>query len=527
MTVLTVLQLIVNVIIVVFLIGGLVLGGVLLFKDKRQKQHSVLRNYPLLARIRYFFEKIGPEMRQYLFLEDTEGKPFSRNDFINIVVAGKYNSRMASFGTQEDYKEGLYIQNTMFPLQTSELNIDQSSMISTFIYHIDNERLFNRDEHREETNIDPYFLTDDDAIVLGAQLAHPFTLKRLVGQSGMSYGALGQRAITALSKGLGQAGTWMNTGEGGLSTYHLKGGGDIIFQIGPGLFGVRDAEGNFDEEEFKRLAQSAEVKAFEIKLAQGAKTRGGHMAGNKVTEEIAEIRNVTPWKTINSPNRFTYINNPNDLLEWVSNLQQIGQKPVGFKIVISKVKEVETLIQTMIRTNQFPDFITIDGGEGGTGATFQELEDGVGLPLFTALPILSGLLEKYDIRDRVKIFASGKLITPDKIAIALALGADLVNIARGMMISVGCIMSQQCHMNTCPVGVATTDEKKERALIIEEKKFRVTNYVTSLHEGLFNIAAAVGVSSPTQISKEHIIMKQHNGDLQSIHDYKLKLIEHQ
>ena len=183
MTVLTVLQLIVNVIIVVFLIGGLVLGAVLLFKDKRQKQHSVLRNYPLLARIRYFFEKIGPEMRQYLFLEDTEGKPFSRNDFINIVVAGKYNSRMASFGTQEDYKEGFYIQNTMFPLQTSELNIDQSSMISTFIYHIDNERLFNRDEHREETNIDPYFLTDDDAIVLGAQLAHPFTLKRLVGQS--------------------------------------------------------------------------------------------------------------------------------------------------------------------------------------------------------------------------------------------------------------------------------------------------------------------------------------------------------
>ncbi|NQE00408.1 glutamate synthase-related protein, partial [Staphylococcus xylosus] len=198
----------------------------------------------------------------------------------------------------------------------------------------------------------------------------------------------------------------------------------------------------------------------------------------------------------------------------------------GFKIVISKVSEVEDLVRTMIDTQQYPNFITIDGGEGGTGATFQELEDGVGLPLFTALPILTSLLEKYGIRHRIKIFASGKLITPDKIAIALGLGADLINVARGMMISVGCIMSQQCHMNTCPVGVATTDPKREKGLIIDEKKYRVTNFVTSLHEGLFNIAAAVGVESPTQISKEHIIIKNKDGNIQSIQDYKLKLIEH-
>lgn len=213
-------------------------------------------------------------------------------------------------------------------------------------------------------------------------------------------------------------------------------------------------------------------------------------------------------------------------MNWVSLLQRNGQKPVGFKIVVSKVSEVETLINTMIETKQYPDFITIDGGEGGTGATFQELQDGVGLPLFTALPTVTALLEKYGIRQDIKIFASGKLITPDKIAIALGLGADLVNIARGMMISVGCIMSQQCHMNTCPVGVATTDPKREKALSIDEKKYRVTHYVTSLHQGLFNIAAAVGVESPVQISKEHIIIKKKDGALQSVNDYKLKLINY-
>ncbi|HLR19341.1 MAG TPA: FMN-binding glutamate synthase family protein [Staphylococcus sp.] len=526
MTILTVLQLIVNIIIVVILLSGLIVGGILLFKDKRQKQHSVLRNYPLLARVRYFGEKIGPELRQYLFLPDTKGKPFSRNDFTNIVLSGKYNSRMTSFGTQEDYEDGFYIQNTMFPLQTSELHIDQSPMISSFIYEIDNERLFNRDEHRVKAEIDPFYLSEENRVTLGADLKYPFKPKRLVGQSGMSYGALGSKAITALSKGLAQAGTWMNTGEGGLSKHHLSGDVDLIFQIGPGLFGVRDKAGVFDMDAFLDLAHIDTIKAFEIKLAQGAKTRGGHMEGNKVTEEIANIRNVEPWKTINSPNRFNNIDSPETLLNWVTQLKQQGQKPVGFKIVISKVSEVEKLVKTMVETNQYPSFITVDGGEGGTGATFQELQDGVGLPLFTALPILTSLLEKHGIRDRIKIFASGKLITPDKIAIALGLGADLINVARGMMISVGCIMSQQCHMNTCPVGVATTDPNREKGLIIDEKKYRVTNFVTSLHEGLFNIAAAVGVESPTQIAKEHIIIKNKDGRVQSVHDYKLKLIEH-
>ncbi len=523
-SILTVMQFIVNIMIFIVILSIIGLILVLLFKDKGQNQHSVLRNYPVLGRVRYFAEKIGPELRQYLFANDTEGKPFSRNQYTNIVLAGKYNSRMSSFGTQREYKDGFYIRNTMFPLQRNELQIDNQTMISTFVYKVDNERLFQRDEHRDQTAIDPYYLTDDNAIILGNNLEHPFKIKRLVGQSGMSYGALGGRAITALSQGLARAGTWMNTGEGGLSEYHLKGGGDIIFQIGPGLFGVRDKDGNFSDDQFLKTANHKEVKAFEIKLAQGAKTRGGHMEGNKVTEEIAKIRNIEPYKTVNSPNRFDFIDSPEDLLQFVDKIRQLGQKPVGFKIVVSKVEEIEALVQAMIDMNIYPDFITIDGGEGGTGATFQELQDGVGLPLFTALPIVTGMLEQHQIRDKMKIFASGKLITPDKVAIALGLGADLVNIARGMMISVGCIMSQQCHLNTCPVGVATTDPKKEKALIVDEKQYRVTNYITSLHEGLFNIAAAVGVKSPNEITNDHIVIKRVDGSIENIIDYKLKLI---
>ncbi|MBE7320919.1 FMN-binding glutamate synthase family protein [Staphylococcus capitis] len=524
MSILTTMQFIVNIIIMIVLLGIVIMSLIWLFKDKGQDQHSVLRNFPVLGRIRYISEKIGPELRQYFFADDNEGKPFSRNDYKHIVLAGKYNSRMTSYGTQREYKDGFYIHNTMFPLQASELHVDNSDLISTFLYQIENERLFSRDEHRKRSQIDPFFLSDEHAVVLGPELKHPYKVKRLVGQSGMSYGALGRNAITALSKGLSKAGTWMNTGEGGLSDYHLKGDGDIIFQIGPGLFGVRDKEGHFNKDMFLQLADRENIRAFELKLAQGAKTRGGHMEGNKVTEEIAKIRNVKPHETINSPNRFDFIKNPEDLLKFVDQIKNLGQKPVGFKIVVSKVDEIEKLVKTMVQLDTYPSFITVDGGEGGTGATFQELEDGVGLPLLTALPIVSGMLEKYGVRDTIKIFASGKLITPDKIAIALGLGADLVNIARGMMISVGCIMSQQCHLNTCPVGVATTDPKKEKALIVDEKQYRVTNYVTSLHEGLFNIAAAVGVNSPTEITSEHIIYRELDGATQKIKDYKLKLI---
>lgn len=521
MTFLSILQLIVNILFFVIIIGGLITCITLYVIDKRQKHHSVLRNYPLLGRVRYFLEMIGPELRQYLILNDNDGKPFSRKQYLNIVMPGKYKSRIESFGSLRKFEEpGFYLQNAMFPVDYDELEINQEELMTTYVYNISNEGLFERKEKQIQQEVEPYKLTHNNEIIIGENLKYPFKVKRLVGQSGMSYGALGKNAITALSKGLGRSGSWMNTGEGGLSKHHLAGDCDIIFQIGPGLFGVRDKEGNFNEEEFIEKANIEQVKAFELKLAQGAKTRGGHIEGAKVTEEIAEIRNVTPFETVNSPNRFEFLHNNKELLEFVDKLRTLSNKPVGIKIVVGNINDLKVLIHEMVSTNIIPDFITVDGGEGGTGATYQELVDTVGLPLFTALPILDVELKKQKIRDKVKVFASGKLITPDQIAIALGLGADLVNVARSLMINVGCIMAQQCHTNNCPVGVATTDPKKETALVVSEKEYRVSNYIVSLHEGLFNLSAAVGVKSPTQINEKHLLYRSYNGDLMNIIQYK-------
>jgi glutamate synthase domain-containing protein 2 len=493
----------------------------LYIKDDRQEQHAVLRNFPLLGKVRYMSEKIGPELRQYLFNNDNEGKPFSRKQYEDVVKAGKYKERLIGFGSNHDFEaEGFYIRNTLFPKQRDELKVDNTEKVRTKTYKIDKDGLFTRKEHHEEKLVDPFLLKDEDAIVLGEHSCRkPFKVKGLVGQSAMSYGALGENAITALSKGLGLAkGTWMNTGEGGLSDYHLAGNPDIIMQIGPGLFGVRKNDGEFSWEEFKKKSEIEQIKAFELKLAQGAKTRGGHVDGKKVTKEIAKIRLVEEGKTINSPNRFKEFDNPATMFDFIEKLRNTGGKPVGIKIVVGDLDALEDMVSIMKESGQGPDFITIDGGEGGTGATYQELADAVGLPLSAGLPVMDEMLTKYGIRDRVKLIASGKLITPDKVAIALAMGADLVNIARGFMISVGCIMAQVCHTNNCPVGVATTHKKLQEGLSVEEKHYRVANYVISLREGLFNLAAAAGLDSPTQFKRKHIVHKDDLGRISPVEE---------
>lgn len=483
-------------------------------KDEKQAEHSVLRNYPVLGKMRYITEKMGPELRQYLFNNDNEGKPFSRKEMESTYLSSKYIDRMIGFGSERDFERpGYYIKNSMYPAHRGDMRVDNDSKILTKVYNIDKNNLFTRKEHRTEKNADPYYLLDEDAIVIGEDSCEkPFIVKGLVGQSAMSYGSLGEKAITALSTGLGLAGgTWMNTGEGGLSQHHLKGGVDIICQIGPGLFGVRTSDGDFSWEEFKRKSEIEEVKAFELKIGQGAKTRGGHVDGAKVTPEIASIRNVEPWESIDSPNRFYQFDNNPEMFQFIKDLRNIGEKPVGIKIVVGDVEEVEELISYMAESGEGPDFITIDGSEGGTGASYQELADTPGLPVKSALPIVDDLLKEYGVRDHVKIFASGKLLTPDKVAMALALGADLVNIARGMMFSVGCIQAQVCHTNNCPVGVATTNSELQKALIIEEKSFRTCNYVISLREGLFNMAASAGIETPTKFERKHIIYRDTKG----------------
>ncbi|CAM3885574.1 FMN-binding glutamate synthase family protein [Mesobacillus thioparans] len=514
------------VIILIAFIALIILVPILLFiylyiKDDRQKQHSILRNFPVIGKVRYFTEQVGPELRQYLFNADNEGKPFSRKEYQDVVKAGKYKERLIGFGSLRDFEaEGFYIRNTLFPRLTEEMKVDNAGKIKTRVYKIDGEGLFTRKEHNEEKLADPYYLQDEDAVVLGENTCrYPFRVQGQVGQSAMSYGALGEKAIQALSKGLGLAGgTWMNTGEGGLSDHHLAGNPDIIMQIGPDLFGVRKPNGEFSWEEFKKKSEMPQVKAFEIKLAQGAKTRGGHVEGAKVTEEIAKIRLVEVGKTINSPNRFHEFSDVPSMFDWIEELRSVGGKPVGMKIVVGDMDALENMVSYMKESGKGPDFITVDGGEGGTGATYQELADSVGLPIHSALPVLDEMLRQYGIRDRVKLIASGKLITPDKVAIALAMGADLVNIARGMMISVGCIMAQVCHTNTCPAGVATTDKKLQDGLVVDEKMYRVANYLISLREGLYNLAAAAGLDSPTQFERKHIVHKDELGRVSPVED---------
>ncbi|MDW0117982.1 FMN-binding glutamate synthase family protein [Sporosarcina thermotolerans] len=485
----------------------------LYFYDRRQKQHAILRNYPILGRMRYMLEKTGPELRQYLFNADHEGKPFNREEYLHIVLPGKYLNSIIGFGSKRNFEEsGYYIRNSLFTKQNEEMRVDNDELINTMRYRVDEDNLFSRKEHREEIPALPWLLPEEDAVVIGHNCEHPFHVRSLLGQSGMSYGALGENAITALSKGIGMAKeAWMNTGEGGLSPYHLTGDAHIIAQIGSGLFGFRTENGEFSWERLREKAEISQVKAFEIKLAQGAKMRGGHVEGEKVTEEIAKIRNVVPFTTINSPNRFKQFSDYPTLFDFIEKIRDHGGKPVGIKIVIGGREDAEELALYMQETGKGPDFISLDGAEGGSGATYQDLADSVGLPLKSALIILEDALRKYDVRDQVKIIASGKITTPDKAAIALAMGADLVQIARGFMISVGCIMAERCHTNECPAGVATTDKNLQRGLVVEEKKFRVTNYILTMREGLYRIAAAAGLDSPTKFERHHVVYKDERG----------------
>lgn len=485
----------------------------LYFYDRGQKQHAILRNYPILGRMRYVLEKTGPELRQYLFDDDNDGEPFNREEYLHMVLPGKYLNSVIGFGSKRDFEQaGFYIRNAMFTKQNEEMRVDNENLVDTMRYIVDQDNLFARKEHREEIPTLPWLLPEEDAIVIGPDCEHPFHVRSLLGQSGMSYGALGENAITALSKGIGMAkGAWMNTGEGGLSPHHLAGEADIIAQIGSGLFGFRTEEGEFSWERVREKADIPQVKAFEIKLAQGAKMRGGHVEGAKVTEEIAAIRNVVPYTTINSPNRFHQFNDYPTLFEFIDKVRQQSGKPVGIKIVIGGKQDAEELALFMHETGMGPDFISLDGGEGGSGATYQDLADSVGLPLRSSILLLDDALRKFEVRDRVKIIASGKVTTPDRAAIVLAMGADLVQIARGFMISVGCIMAHRCHTNDCPAGVATTDKALQKGLVVEEKKYRVTNYILTMREGLFRIAAAAGLDSPTKLERHHVVYKDQRG----------------
>ncbi|MCP4036436.1 MAG: FMN-binding glutamate synthase family protein, partial [bacterium] len=293
---------------------------------------------------------------------------------------------------------------------------------------------------------------------------------------------------------------------------------DVVFQIGPGLFGVRNEAGAWDWDRFREQAARGQVRGFELKLHQGAKIRGGHVEGAKVSPEIAAIRGVPVGKTIDSPNRFPQIANADALLDRVARMREAGGKPVGIKLVMGAPDGVEPLVEAMARRGDGPDWITCDGGEGGSGAMYREMSDSMGLPIRSGIVTLDDALRRAGVRDRVKIFASGMLYSPDRIALALCFGADAVNVARGLMISVGCIQAQRCHNNTCPVGVATTDESLMKALVVEEKRYRVANYIITLRAGLTSLAAAAGIRSPTEFERHHAVFRDAFGRATSAAD---------
>ncbi len=497
----------------VMFLGPPVVLGVLYWSDRRQTQHAVLRNFPILGRLRYLLEHVGPEFRQYLFDADLEGKPFSREGYRSIVYAGKYMKTLVSFGSKRNFDEpGWYVRNAMLPTLMEDMGVDARPQIRTRRYQIDEEGLFSRREHLEEVEVAPWTLSDEFAPRIGADLPEPWVLRGLVGMSAMSYGALGRNAIQAFSHGLaGATGSWLNTGEGGLSEHHLVGGGDVIFQIGPGCFGVRGDDGEWSWDAFRAQAAVPQVRGFELKFHQGAKIRGGHVEAAKVTPEIADIRGVPVGRPIDSPNRFRMFSDLDDVLEHVARMRAEGGKPVGLKVVVGGPGFLDELAAAVAERGAGPDWITVDGGEGGSGATYQEMADSMGLPLASAIVQADDALRRHGIRDRVHVLASGKLTSPDRIALALALGADAVAIARGLMISVGCIQAQRCHSNECPVGVATTDEKLMRALVVDEKKWRVQNYVVTLRAALASLAAASGLRSPTEFERRHAVYRDGHG----------------
>lgn len=469
------------VIVFVFLIGVLVFGIVVLYVvDRFQTASTIRRNYPVIGRFRFFFEHLGEFFRQYFFALDREEMPFNRAQRSWVYRAAKDIDSTVPFGSTRDLRpEGtVMFVNSAFPSLTDE-------------------------------SLPP------KTIILGeGYCENPYSTKSIVNLSGMSYGAISKPAILALSYGAAKTGSWMNTGEGGLSEYHLQGGADIVFQIGTGKFGVRDHDGNLSEQKLADLAALPQVVMFEIKLSQGAKPgKGGILPGAKVTKEIAAIRGVTEGEAAISPNRHHELNSNDDLLDMVMRVRQVTQKPVGFKAVISSSQWLDDLLGLIKERglDSAPDYITVDSADGGTGAAPQSLMDDMGLPIRESLPMLVDKLIEHDLRDRIKVNASGKLINPTEVAWALCIGTDFISTARGPMFALGCIQALQCNKNTCPTGITTHDPDLQKGLVVENKKERVAHYIKNLEKEIRIIANCCGVKRPRELTREHARVVIENG----------------
>ena len=464
----------------IFLFGaGLLVVLVLYVVDRRQTKQAVRRNFPVIGRFRYVFEHWGEFFRQYFFAMDREEMPFNRAERSWVYRAAKNESSTVAFGSTRDLRPPgtILFVNCAYPTL---------------------------DEEAQETS----------AVTVGPFCTHPYEVTSVFHLSGMSYGAISKPAVRALSAGAKQAGVWMNTGEGGLSPWHLEGGADIVFQIGTAKYGVRDAHGGLDDTKLRAIAAHPQVRMFELKLSQGAKPgKGGILPGEKVTAEIAAIRFIEPGQDSISPNRHPEITGAPSLLDAIDRVRSVTGKPTGIKAVVGEREWIEELCHEIQRRGpeSAPDFVTIDSADGGTGAAPASLIDYMGLPLKESLPMVVDILTRHGLRDRTKIVASGKLINPAQVAWALCVGADFVVSARGFMFALGCIQALQCNKNTCPTGVTTHDPDLQRGLVVADKAQRVYHYARNIRHEVGVIAHSCGVPEPRLLQRHHCHVVQANG----------------
>ena len=466
-----------GVLIALVLLGGLIYWYI---QDITQQKHAILRNYPIVGHLRYFFEQLGEYFRQYFFLGDRDEMPFNRATRGWIYRLAKNEGGVIGFGSTYNMHEtgALIFVNAPFPV-------------------LEDERL----------PTPPWSIGEGFC-------GKPFVARSIINISGMSYGAISRPAVQSLSRGAALAGCWMDTGEGGLSPYHLEGGCDLMMQIGTAKYGVRDAAGRLSEQRLRELAAIEQVRAFEIKLSQGAKPgKGGVLPGTKVTAEIAEIRGIPVGQDSISPNRHLDIANVDQLLDKIDFVRSVTGKPVGVKTAIGGWRFMNELCEAVLRRGpaSAPDFLAIDGGEGGSGAAPQALADHVSLSIDEALPRVVDALIEAGLKDRVRVIAAGKLVTSARAAWALSVGADFVNSARGFMFSLGCVQALRCHSNTCPAGVTTHDPRLQRGLVVEEKLQRVANYCLNMNREIDMIAHSCGLRHAREFRREHVRIVQPNG----------------
>ncbi|MGR3761555.1 FMN-binding glutamate synthase family protein [Roseobacteraceae bacterium NS-SX3] len=463
----------------VLVLGGFALAAVILFAiDRIQTEDAIRRNYPVIGRFRHIFTTLGEFFRQYFFAMDREELPFNRaqREWVKRAGAGKGNT--VAFGS------------------TRNLNVPGTPVfVNAPFPPLD----------------DQYASTEP--LLIGPAARMPYMAPSFFNISGMSYGALSRPAVRALSLGAKEAGIWLNTGEGGLSPFHLEGGCDIVFQIGTAKYGVRDGIGQLDEEKLRGVAAHEAVRMFEIKLSQGAKPgKGGILPAAKVSEEIAAIRGIPAGKASVSPNRHPEAGTFDELLDLIARVRRVTGKPTGIKTVASSEKAMrEMFLNIAARPEDAPDFITIDGGEGGTGAAPMPLIDLVGMSVREALPMVCNLRDEYGLKDRIRLIASGKLVNPGDVAWAIAAGADFVTSARGFMFALGCIQALKCNRNTCPTGVTTHNPRFQKGLVVEDKYLRVARYAREIIQEVETIAHSVGVAEPRQLRRRHVRIMQEDG----------------